>query len=151
MRSRSVLIRYHTLDRGFKEELLKHEMNILDDPILRQPSSKPVKPHADNSHMRSSSINPDSRDFKDDPVPDNEALQGLEEELGIDEASNLAAMTARRRTKEESSIMLNQTLVSANNSSVMDTSLAFNTSVLAFKCIRLLISQTAGANQLQGS
>lgn len=69
-----------------------------------------------------------------------EQLGTLEDELENEEASNIAALTARKKTREESSIILNQSLVSANNISVLDTSLIFNSSVLATKCNIRLIS-----------
>lgn len=145
------MIRYHPLVKGFKEELQKHEMNILDDPILREPSGRKVRQAHETINRRESAIIDKKDATLSHHMASPEQTLGLEDEVDLNDASNLVPTAGMRRNPEESSVFLNQSLVSANNVSAMDSSLILNTSVLAMKCKSMLTSKTAGAHQLQSA
>lgn len=118
-------------------------MNILDDPILRQPSSKPRHKSAESQTHRHSSVHSGEGLYQEIPEVENDRAATQEDEHDAEEASYMQALNAKRKTREESSIMLNQTLASANNLSVLETSLNFTSSILAVKCKVHSISETA--------
>lgn len=115
-------------------ELSKHEMNILDDPILREQSAKHFRKTTDATLLKLKN----EPSHPDNPIEINnlvdEQADNLDNEEEVEDTMRVVNQSSRHRDNEESSIMFNKSLLTAHNMSVMDTSLAINKSILVVHC-----------------